>query len=313
MLGFVFPGQGSQYSGMGKQLIDTSDKVRIFFEYLSDYLEIDLKEICCDLSEEELRQTENAQIAIYAYSIGLFEVIKEKGFLKQEESYCFAGHSVGEYAALTAAGVLSIEEGAALVYRRGQIMAETGEAHLGGMAAVIASSVEIIREACNTVKGDNTLVIANYNSPMQVVVSGEIEALNRLSAQASELNLKKVIPLNVSGAFHSPLMQKSSTMMSLLLMQARFHPTKNIVLSNVTGDRVDSFLDWSHLLEHQLSQSVLWCDEVKNMVNYGVDQFIEIGPGQVLSGLIKRIVPNSRVCSLQTLDDIKVWDNYLNK
>ena len=278
MKAMIFPGQGSQKPGMGQQLATSSAAASSVFDRASSATGKDLRAICWELSEEDLRQTQNAQLALFVTSVA--------AFLAQEEEFQFAaGHSVGEYAALVCAGVLTVEDGAKLVQRRGELMASAGLLAPGTMAAVLGLDREPLAAVCESVSG--VIVIANDNCPGQLVISGEVEAVKLASEKASEAGAKRVLPLNVSGAFHSPLMAGAAVRMREALDTVEFGAGEVPVVANVTA-AVQSD-NWAPILEQQLVSPVRWTESVQFMIAQGVTEFVELGGGEVLGGLIKRI------------------------
>lgn len=284
MIAFVFPGQGSQKPGMGRELVDRFLPAAEVFELCSSATGLDLHRICFELDEETLRQTQNAQIALYACGVAAFRA------LGAPRAAAFAGHSVGEYAALAAAGVFSVEDGARLVKRRGELMASSGSERPGTMAAVLGLErpdlEAVCREASTT---DSVVVIANDNCPGQLVISGDVEAVGRASALASEKGAKRVIPINVSGAFHSPLMERPARQMGDSLAQAVYKAPSAPVYANVTAAAVSTGEPWARLLEDQLRNPVRWTESVVAMRAAGITTFVECGSGEVLCALIRRI------------------------
>lgn len=303
MIAIVFPGQGSQKPGMGKELYDLRPESRQVFETVTKATGIDAAKLCFETDEETLRQTQNAQLALYTCSVAAWSCLSAhlQGEVRIDG---VAGHSVGEYAALAAAGVLSVEEGASLVQTRGQIMAKAGEKHPGTMAAILGLDRDALEKVCKSTPG--IVVIANDNCPGQLVISGEVEAVAKAGEAAIAAGAKRALPLNVSGAFHSPLMDESAVEMRKALDQATFAEGWGRVFSNVTAQPVVQQGVWPDLLERQLKSPVRWTETIQNMVNEGVKTYIECGVGDVLSGLLKRIDRDSkglRVNSLETLEE----------
>lgn len=306
MIGVVFPGQGSQRPGMGQSLCEETTEGARVFDLVSQATGIDLKELCFSTSEEELRKTENAQIALFTCSLAAWFALKS---VSNADVKAFAGHSVGEYAAIVAAGALSIEEGAILVRKRGEIMAKAGRQKPGTMAAVLGLERDQLQEVCNEVSSQGVCVIANDNSPGQLVISGDTDAVHAASALAGERGAKRVIPLSVSGAFHSPLMEIPAQEMGEALAQVPFntHKQEKTVYANVTASPVSESSQWPKLLEEQLRAPVQWTESIQKMAADGFDTLIECGVGEVLCGLVRRInkeVKTLKVVDLATLEDV---------
>lgn len=277
----LFPGQGSQKPGMGKDLFDNFEAARLVFDEVSEAVGRSATELCFELGEDTLRQTQNAQLALFTCGVAAYRCLPMGSV--------FAGHSVGEYAALVAAGALSLSDGAKLVAARGRIMAYAGEVRKGTMSAVLGMDVEALKDLCAAVSGPAGVVtVANDNSPGQVVISGDVEAVALAGAKAQEAGAKRVIPLSVSGAFHSPLMIESAAQMGSELRTATFQDGQP-VFANVTASLVPDSTAWPHLLQEQLYSPVRWTESVQNMVSAGVDTVVEYGVGEVLCGLVRRI------------------------
>ncbi len=284
MIAAIFPGQGSQKPGMGRDLYEGFPEAKAVFDTVSAATGRDTCQICFEMDEETLRLTQNAQLALYTCGVAAYHVYGDRALV-------FAGHSVGEYAALAAAGVVSVEDGATLVHRRGELMASVGSERPGGMAAVLGLERDALAEVCAAASDSaEVAVIANDNCPGQLVISGDKAAVERAGALAQEAGAKRVLPLNVSGAFHSPLMDEPAREMRLALDHATFLPSgSKSVFANVTAAAQPDSSDWPALLEAQLKSPVRWTESVQAMVAAGVTTFVECGVGEVLCGLVKRI------------------------
>ncbi len=280
MIAVVFPGQGSQKPGMGADFFETPAAAEIV-EEIEEATGFDVRMLCLELDEEVLRQTENAQMALFACGLMAKACLPIR-------AQVLAGHSIGEYAALTAAGAISVGDGARLVQKRGELMATSGADRPGGMAAVLGLERAEIEKVCATVT-DGVVVVANDNCPGQLVISGDLAAVQAAAPLLTEAGAKRVIPLNVSGAFHSPLMEDSAKEMRKALDQVEFRRSQIRVVSNVTSESNDDPAKWPQLLEDQLRSPVRWTESIQNMIAAGVTTFIECGGGEVLSGLIRRI------------------------
>ncbi len=285
MLAAVFPGQGSQKPGMGQDLFDTFPIAKGVFEKVAHATSVDTAKLCFELDEETLRRTQNAQLALYTCGVAAWAVLAAHCDVRQFGAV--AGHSVGEYAALAAAGVISVEDGAKLVQIRGNVMHESGQKHPGTMAAVLGLDRGALEAVCEETEG--VVVVANDNCPGQLVISGDVEAVGLAGKLASERGAKRVLPLNVSGAFHSPLMEEPAREMGLALQAVSFEPGDRLVYCNVTSDKVTEASDWPDLLERQLRSPVRWTESIEHLKADGITTFVECGVGEVLSGLIRRI------------------------
>lgn len=303
MLAIVFPGQGSQKPGMGKELFDLRPESRAIFDRVRSASSIDVATLCFESDEETLRQTQNAQLALFTVGIAAWSCLNAH-LLGVTAVSAFAGHSVGEYAALVAAEVLSVEDGAELVRTRGEIMSEAGKREPGTMAAVLGLERNALESVLRTI--DGTVVVANDNCPGQLVISGDVSAVEAAGHKLIDAGAKRVMPLNVSGAFHSPLMESSASEMRQALDRAHFATGSGRVFSNVTAQPVVQTGVWPDLLDRQLKSPVRWTESIQNMRNEGVDTFIECGVGDVLTGLLKRIdreAKGLRVNDLNSLEE----------
>lgn len=301
MIAVVFPGQGSQKPGMGRELFEMRPEARAVFEAVQLATGVDTKNLCFELDEDTLRQTQNAQMALFTVGVAAYRCLSAhlEGIVTIS---AYAGHSVGEYAALVAGGVITVEEGAKLVQRRGELMANSGAVRPGTMAAVLGLERDQIEAVLKTVEG--TVVVANDNCPGQLVISGDVAAVGAAGDALAKAGAKRVLPLNVSGAFHSPLMDESAEGMRDVLAATQFNEAGR-VYSNVTAQPVVQFSRWPELLVQQLKNRVRWTETVQNMRNEGVAVVIECGVGDVLSGLNKRIdreIKSLRVQDLESLE-----------
>ena len=291
---FVFPGQGSQAPGMGLDWADSTTSVTDLYGWASAVLGWDLTETLRTASADELRQTYIAQPAIFAVSVAALQALEAAGV--QPPSYV-AGHSLGEFSALVAAGSLSFEAGLALVARRAEAMQRAADERPGSMSSVLGLSAEGVEMAVAKAAEGQVLAVANDNAPGNVVVSGEWPALDRLPPAAKELGARRVVPLNVGGAFHSPLMAPAAEVFRPFLAAAPLRDTSVPVVANATGEPTTSAHELRGLLARQLTGRVRWTESVRRLASLGVETFVEVGPGTVLSGLIKRSVEGVRVLS----------------
>jgi len=296
---FLFPGQGSQFVGMAKDLYDNYDEIKKIYKTADEIMETSLSKICFDGPEEDLKQTKYTQPAIFVHSIAVLELLKQKGISPAAS----AGHSLGEYSALVAAESLSFEDGLKLVKIRGESMQQAGIEQPGTMAAIIGLEPDIIEEVCNKVSG--IVQPANFNSPGQVAISGEVKAVHDAMDKLKETGAKKVIELVVSGAFHSPLMEYAQQGLSDALKKVEIKDTSIPVYTNVTALPVTKSDEIKELLFKQLTHPVRWMEIYLNMAKDGFEDFIELGPGKVLTGLGKRINREVNCLALGTVENIK--------
>jgi [acyl-carrier-protein] S-malonyltransferase len=284
---FVYPGQGSQYVGMGKDLFDSFPEIREIYIKANDILDFELTAVSFEGPEEKLKQTYITQPAIFTHSVALTKLVEKK--ISPE---CAAGHSLGEYSALVCAGALSFEEGLKLVKLRGDLMQKAGEEQKGTMAAVLGLEPQILEEICKEVSSAGIVQVANFNSPGQIVISGSVEGVRKAMEIAKSKKAKLVKELVVHGAFHSPLMEPAKEKFKTALDNAPINNVRFPVYANVTGKPITPDTPVNNikdLLYNQLTSSVRWEESIRNMVNDGALEFIELGPGKVLQGLIKRI------------------------
>lgn len=281
---YVFPGQGAQFVGMGKELYDNSPKARELFEKANEILGYRITDIMFSGTEEDLKQTKVTQPAVFLHSV--ISALCTEDF----KPAMTAGHSLGEFSALVAAGALSFEDGLRLVYARAMAMQKACEMAPSTMAAVIALPDETIEQICEEVSSDgNAVVPANYNCPGQVVISGNVEAVKTACAKLKEAGAKRALPLAVSGAFHSPCMEPARQELAAAIEQTEFKEPICPVYQNVDALPHTAPEEIKANLLKQLTASVRWTQEVKQMIADGAEEFIECGPGAVLTGLISKI------------------------
>lgn len=273
---------------MGRDLAENSRAAASVFDAVSEATGRDLRQICWELDEATLRATENAQISLFTCGLAALAAFREAA---GDLAFCaFAGHSVGEYAAIVASGSLTIESGAKLVTRRGELMAASGRSRPGTMAAVLGLPTDELAKVCaDASTADSVVVIANDNCPGQSVISGDVDAVSRASALASERGAKRVLPINVSGAFHSPLMVESAREMRKALDHEAFADSEIPVISNVTASPNTAGGDWPDLLERQLMSPVRWAESMAGLKSIDAQCIVEFGSSEVLCGLMKRI------------------------
>lgn len=284
---FVFPGQGSQAVGMGKEIAQYASSAKAVFDQADTCMEMELSQLCFEGPEETLRQTRYTQPALLACSLALLTVLEERGLRPS----VVAGHSIGEYSALAAAGCLSSDEAFRLVRLRAEAMAQAGAERPGSMAAVFGLVPAMVQAMCDEVQGagHGSLEIANLNSPEQLVVSGDQSAIEAASAVAMRLGAKRYILLAVSAAFHSSLMHQAATTLSDAIARTPFLDAQIPVVTNVTASPLTNAKELRSALCVQLASRVRWVEMVECMVGQGIRTFVEVGPGKALSGLIKKI------------------------
>lgn len=302
MFALVFPGQGSQASGMGRSVAEEFAVARRIFEQADEIVGYRLSALCFEGSEEELRQTVHAQPALFVTSIAVWSALSE---LVELNPVCVAGHSVGEYAALVAAGVLSWQDGLKLVRARAQAMQEAAERSAGTMAAVLGLDADAVEAACMEASPAGIVAVANRNCPGQVVISGEVDAVARASELCKQRGARRVVPLRVSGAFHSPLMAPAAERFRAALEGVTFRTPKIPVVANRTADVLADDTDFVALLTEQLLHSVRWEESVRRMWELGARRFAELGPGDVLTGLVRRTVPEAQTISVHTAEQVR--------
>lgn len=292
---FIFAGQGSQYVGMGKELYENYPAARAVFELADKKLGYRLSEQCFNGPKEELDKTENTQPAILTVSIAAVQALAAYGIYPD----IVAGFSLGEYAALVCSQVLTFEDGVALVRKRGRFMQEAVPQGIGGMAAVLGLDTAKVEEACQAVGALGIVQVANYNCPGQVVISGEKQALEAASAKASELGAKRVIPLEVSGPFHTGLLKPAAERLAEELVAVTFSDPKIPVISNVTADYMPDKSVIKELLPRQVMSPVRWETAFRKMLADGVETFVEVGPGTVLKGFARKIDRDIKVLNVE--------------
>ncbi|RII00374.1 [acyl-carrier-protein] S-malonyltransferase [candidate division NPL-UPA2 bacterium Unc8] len=294
-IGFIFPGQGSQYVGMGKELYESYTQVRQILNKANEVLGTDLSQLCFTGPEEVLKETTNTQLAVLSVSVGCFELLRNEGICPD----IVAGHSLGEYTALVAAGSLSFPQALKLVRKRGEFMQEAAAHHPGAMLAIIGAEEKVINEALLQTRTAGTVRIANFNCPGQVVISGETSAIQQVRDLVLKIGAKRAILLPISGAFHSPLMKVAQDKLRQEIIPFTINSPEIPVIANVTADYMSSPETIKELLVEQIASPVLWEDSIKKMAAEGVDTFIEAGPGRVLTGLVRRTIPTAKCLNVE--------------
>ncbi|MGD8778287.1 MAG: ACP S-malonyltransferase [Ignavibacteria bacterium] len=298
-IAYLFPGQGSQFVGMAKDIYESSDKAKEIIDSANDALGFDLSGIMFEGPIDSLKQTDVTQPAIFLHSILIFNLLKEKNF------DATAGHSLGEYSSLVAAGALDFVDALKLVRFRGQSMLQAGVEQPGTMAAVIGLIPEKVEEICKEASEAGIVQCANFNSPGQIVISGSVDGVRKAMELSKIVGAKMVKELVVSGAFHSPLMQSAKDKFKQKLDNAEIKNAIKHVYANVTAKPVSGKNEIGNLLFEQLTSPVRWEETIKNMIEEGITEFVEIGPGKVLQGLVKRIDRDVKISGLEKYSDLE--------
>ena len=304
MFSVIFPGQGSQIVGMGKEFFEKHEIVKKLFKEADETLEFGLSKLILEGPKEELDLTINTQPAIFLISYSIFQVVKEIFNINLNDAKYFAGHSLGEYSALSCAGYLNFSETIKILRVRGHAMQNSMPKGEGGMLAILGSKIEEVEKILKDNQNNFEAQVANDNSDAQIVLSGKTQDLQILSEFLKEKKIKN-IKLPVSAPFHSNLMSNATEVMKKELQKIDFKQSKNILISNVTADEISNIDDLKSLLISQIEKRVRWRESILNIINKGVNQFIEIGPGKVLSGLIKRINKDVKISSINSQSDIE--------
>lgn len=295
----IFPGQGSQYVGMAKDFYLNDTESKELIQFANEILGFNLSQIMFEGPEEKLKETSITQPAIFLHSITIFQKLKNLNF------DMVAGHSLGEYSALVAADAIGFEDSLKLVRGRGEAMFQAGIDMPGTMAAIIGLDVEKINDCCAEASMDGIVQCANLNSPGQVVISGSIEGVRKAMILCKEAGAKLTKELIVSGAFHSPLMQSAEEKLSKSLENVEINDALVPVYANVTANPVSDHVEIKKLLIAQLTFPVRWEEIIRNMIEDGADEFVEIGPGKVLQGLVKRIDPGVKLTGIDKFEDLE--------
>lgn len=302
-IAYIFPGQASQFVGMAKDLYDTSDDVKSLFESASRILDFDLAEICFDGPLDKLTKTEHTQPAVLVHSLAVLEMLGDDA---PKPDFC-AGHSLGEYSALACAGALTFEDAIAAVRDRSRLMKEACDSTDGTMTAAIGGDEAAANKIAEAAGDHGILQPANFNSPGQIALSGENEAIKFAQESYKEYGFKRMLPLKVGGAFHSPLMKRAEDGMPGSLEKIDFMNADIPVVANVTAKPVSDATDIKDLLVRQITSPVRWMQSVQEMYDLGVRTFVEIGPGKVLTGLVKKTVKDAEVVNVGTVEEIEEY------
>lgn len=300
-IAFLFPGQGSQYVGMAKDLFENSVEAKEMIKTADDALGINLSYILFNGPEEQLKQTEFTQPAIFLHSIILASLIRTL------QPYAAAGHSLGEYSALASARSIQFYDAVNLVSIRGKSMQKAGEENPGTMAAIIGLQSNIVEECCKSASSEGIVQPANFNSPGQVVISGSINGVLKAMEICKQKGAKLVKQLVVSGAFHSPLMHSAKSDLKEALSKTHIYDSRFPIYANVTAKPVIKKEEIQNLLFEQVTSPVRWEETINNMIEDGIDEFYEIGPGKVLQGLVKRINPDVKIFGIDKYSDVEKY------
>jgi len=304
MFSVIFPGQGSQVVGMGKEFFEKHQIVKKLFKEADEILEFSLSKLILEGPKDKLDDTINTQPAIFLISYSIFQVVKKDFNINLNEAKYFAGHSLGEYSALSCAGYLNFSETLKILRVRGDAMQNSVPKGEGGMLAVLGLKIEDLEKILQDNQNNFNAEIANDNSDGQIVLSGKTKDLQILSEFLKDKKIKN-IKLPVSAPFHCNLMSKATEVMTKELQKINFKQSKNILISNVTANEISRIEDLKSLLIKQIEKRVRWRETILYMINKGVNQFIEIGPGKVLSGLVKRINKDVKISSINSRSDIE--------
>ena len=283
MIAYVFPGQGAQVVGMGKDFYEKSETSKKIFDKATELLGFDMTKLCFE-ENDDINITEYTQAALLTTSMAMLKVLEKTGV---KPDVC-AGLSLGEYCAMTASGVMDFEDAVKAVRQRGILMQEAVPNGIGAMSAIIGLDGQVIADICDSIEG---VSVANYNCPGQIVITGKKEAVEEANKKLSETGAKRCVMLNVSGPFHSAMLEEAGEELYKVLENVELHDFEIPYVTNVTAQYVtkENKMEIKEMLKRQVSSSVLWIQSVENMINNGVDTFIEIGPGKTLTGFIKKI------------------------
>jgi [acyl-carrier-protein] S-malonyltransferase len=296
-IAFLFPGQGAQYLEMGKEIANNFARSKEIFNIANEALGFNIEKICNE-EEETLNNTEYTQPAILTATIAILEAVKENGI----KADVVAGLSLGEYSALVASGALGFEEAVRLVRKRGKYMEEAVPKGEGSMAAILGLDKDIVDRICNEIVG--TVMPANYNCPGQIVIAGESSAVSKACEKLSEAGAKRVIKLNVSGPFHTPMLSTAAKKLANELENIQIGKMKIQYITNVTADYVNDESEIKEFLINQVVSPVKWEESIRRMIDDGVDTFIEVGPGKSLSGFMKKIDKTKKILNVQDMKSL---------
>lgn len=296
-IAFIFPGQGAQKAGMGKDFYEQSETARRIIDRASELLDIDMKALCFE-ENEKLDQTEYTQAALVTVCMAMEKVLEEKG-LKPDVT---AGLSLGEYCAVASAGAMSTEDAIKTVRKRGILMETAVPKGKGAMAAVLGMENEAVEEIVGNIDG---VTVANYNCPGQIVITGWTEAVDKAAKELKDAGARRVMILNVSGPFHSPMLQKAGEELQKVLEEVELKPLAIPYVTNVTAEYITDISQTKELLSRQVASSVRWQQSMERMIEDGVDTFVEIGPGRTLAGFMKKINRDVKVRNVGCMEDVE--------
>lgn len=304
-LGFVFPGQGAQNVGMGKDLYEKYDEIKDIYNLAEKVCGVDIKNLSFESTEEELSQTKNTQISILTMSLGILEVLKKNNI----EANYLAGLSLGEYTALIYSDILNKEDGLKIVKKRGEYMQNYVPEGDWAMAAVLGLDNESVEKACKQIK-NGFIVPANYNCPGQVAVSGDKEAIKELIERSKEFGAKRVLELKTSGPFHTEKLEKASSLLKKELDNVEFKTNEKIVIKNIDAKPYEKESDIRDILAKHVMSPVRFSESIEYMINQGVDTIVEIGPGKVLTGFVKKI---NKEIKTYNINDVESLENFITE
>lgn len=306
-IGYIFPGQGTQAVGMGKDIYEKYEEARNVYKLIDNALNENIEKLTYEKSQDELNKTENTQISIYAMSMAILKILESKGI----KPVAAAGLSLGEYSALTAAGVISLEDGAKIVRTRGKLMQNLAPEGNWAMAAIIGLEDNQVEEACSKVT-DGFVKAVNYNCPGQVVVSGEKDAVVKAMENAKELGAKRVIELKTSGPFHTEKLQAASAELKKELEKVNFQTFEIPVIKNYNGEKYTAEDNMVEILANHVVNPVKFGKSIETMLEMGVDTFIEIGPGKTLSGFVKKVCKKlEKEVNVFNIENVETLENTL--